>query len=372
MKIGIITNFLDESSGGIATYTHNLIKNINRIDNNNEYVLIHHTKNDIAVYKNNDEIIIPIIKTPFKWLLWRFFRLPISFINNRYYSLDMVHDTFEIGPLTFNLPIKKIITIYDLSAYLYPQYHTLINFLLHRLLLKRAISNANRILTISQYSKDAIVKYFDINPNKVVVTSLGVDEKYKVCKDRKILNSTRLKYKLPIKFILYVGTLEPRKNVPGLLRAYLRLAKKNQIPLVIVGKKGWRYAEIFKTIEASNSKNMFIFLGHVPDEDLPIIYNLASVFVYPSFYEGFGLPILEAMSCGCPVITSNTSSLPEVSGGASILINPYKIQTLTKAISDVLSKDELRKSMIEKGLKQASKFSWEKCAKQTLEVYNGR
>ena len=370
MKIGIITNFIDEQAGGIATYSYNLIKNLNKIDKKNKYFLIHHTIKNLEIYSRNKEIIFPLKNIPFKWTSWRFFRLPLFLRKNNAFSLDIIHDTFEIGPLSVNLPTKKIITVYDLSAYLFPQYHNFLNYLLHKLLFKKTLLNVDCVLTISKNSKNDLIRHFSISPNKIKVTYLGVNEKFRVYKNKIKLDNVRVTYNLPKKFILYIGTLEPRKNIPNLLKAYAKLCGRIKIPLIIVGKIGWKYKEIFKTIENCDLKDKIILLGYIREEDLPAMYNLATVFVYPSFYEGFGLPVLEAMACGCPVVTSNISSLPEVAGKAAIMINPYNVNALAKAISKVLTDENLRKSMIKKGLKQVQKFSWNRCAKQTLGVYN--
>lgn len=372
MKIGIITNFLDEQAGGIATYTYNLINNLNRIDKKNEYFLIHHTNTNLDIYKKNKEIISSFLNTPlFKLTSWRFIKLPLFLKKNNAFALDIIHDTYEIGPLSLvNLPTKKIITVYDLSAYLFPQYHNFLNYLLHKLLFRKTLLNANYVLTISKNSKKDLVKHFNINPNKIKVTYLGVNEKFKLYKNKTELDDVRRKYNLPKKFILNVSTLEPRKNIPNLLKAYGKLYEKIKIPLIIIGKTGWKYKKIFKAIENCNLKDKIILLGYIRQKDLPAIYNLATVFVYPSFYEGFGLPVLEAMACGCPVITSNTSSLPEVAGKAAVMTNPYDVNTLSKTMRKVLTDENLRKSMIKRGLKQVKKFSWNRCAKQTLKAYN--
>jgi glycosyltransferase involved in cell wall biosynthesis len=188
------------------------------------------------------------------------------------------------------------------------------------------------------------------------------------------LYGVKTKYNLPEKFILFLGTIEPRKNIVGLIQAYSQLKIKNyklqNYKLVIAGGKGWRSNEIYEEWEKSEYKDDIIFLGYIDNQDKPYIYNLASVFVYPSFYEGFGFPPLEAMACGVPVITSFASSLPEIVGDAGIMIDPYNINDLAEAISKVLSDEKLRNSMIEKGLEQAKKFSWGKAAGEYLDIIN--
>jgi len=174
------------------------------------------------------------------------------------------------------------------------------------------------------------------------------------------------KYNLPKKFILFVGTIEPRKNIKRLIEAYNIVSP--QEPLVIVGKKGWFYKEIFKEIEELNIKDKIIFLDYLPGKDLPYLYNKAICFIYPSLYEGFGLPPLEAMACGCPVITSSTSSLPEVVGNAAVLIDPGKTREMVVAIEKILGSRKLRDELRQKGIVQSKKFSWRKTSEQILEI----
>jgi glycosyltransferase involved in cell wall biosynthesis len=175
---------------------------------------------------------------------------------------------------------------------------------------------------------------------------------------------------LPEQFILSLGTIEPRKNLASLLEAYRVLRNQgSDLGLVIVGKKGWLYEGFFHRLRELGLENEVLFTGFVPDEDLPAICSAAELFVFPSLYEGFGLPVLEAMACGAPVITSNVSSLPEVAGNAALLVDPASVRELTEAMAAVLQDEELRTSLQSKGPKQAARFSWEKAARETLAVY---
>jgi len=179
-------------------------------------------------------------------------------------------------------------------------------------------------------------------------------------------NNIGKKYNLPDKFILYFGTIEPRKNIIGLIRAFELLRKKQPIKLVIAGAKGWLYQDIFKAARQSKYRREIIFTGFVEETDKPYLYNLAELFVYPSFFEGFGFPPLEAMACGVPTIVSRTSSLPEAVGQGALMIDPYHTDELAWAMEIVLSNQDLRGRLIQEGIAQAKKFSWPKCARQTL------
>lgn len=216
-----------------------------------------------------------------------------------------------------------------------------------------------------------IIRYFKIPENKIKVIYLGVDEDYKPLSETEI-RKVRQKYHLNYPFILYVGSLISHKNIPTLIKAFYKL-KKYGLPhkLVITGKRGWKYKNIFEIISKLNLQKDVVFTGYVQREDLPALYNAADLFVYPSLYEGFGLPPLEAMACGTPVITSNTSSLPEVVGNAGIMVDPYDIDGLAKAMYEVLTNEGLRAELRKRGLERAKMFSWKKTAEETLNVYKG-
>lgn len=368
MKIGIITDFVDGNLGGIGTYTHNLIQQLNEIDEFNQYYLIHGESKDIQVYKTNEEILIK--KYSFSKgsrSIWRYFSTPLKLKSMK--QLDIVHDTYEIGPLSFKMPFKRIITVHDLSPFLFPDTFSSSTVLLHKILFSKTLRSVDKIITVSESSKYDLVTHFNVSEDKIKVIFNGVDTKFRpLTKD--IINEFLRTYNINFHFILYVGTLEPRKNLPTLLKAYHQLKKRNiNHKLVIAGKKGWKYQEIFETIDKLNLKDDIIFTGYVPENYLPALYNAADVFVYPSIYEGFGLPPLEAMACGTPVITSNTSSLPEVVGNAGIMVDPNNIDMLATAMYEVLSDDSLMKEMAKKGLDRAKLFDWKGCAAETLKVY---
>jgi glycosyltransferase involved in cell wall biosynthesis len=211
----------------------------------------------------------------------------------------------------------------------------------------------------------------DVEPNRVAVVYGGVDSGFHPIEDEATLQAARVKYGLFSPFILYVGTIEPRKNLGRLLRAYTRLRAKYKTPhrLVVAGGLGWLYQDVLREIDELASEHEVIFLGRVPDEDLPTLYSLADVFAFPSLYEGFGLPPLEAMACGVPVVCSNTSSLPEVVGDAGILVSPYDIDALSEAIAGLLEDPARRSELAARGRERARLFTWERSARQLLAIY---
>jgi len=351
MKIGIIKNKFRIDKSGIDRYEDNIIKGSN-------------TKVITSEDCNHDSIKVKFrFKILNKTYLWNNL-LPFKI---KKYNFDLIHNPGQI-PIFKKFDGISLITIHDLSTFLFSKEHPLSRVIINKLILKRTIRNCNFIIVDSENTKKDVIKIFKVPEEKIDVVYLGVDEKYKILNKKQSLFLSK-KYTKTDKFILYVGTLEPRKNIPNLIRAYCKIKDKLPYKLIITGKKGWKYKPIFDLISELKLEDDVIFTGYIPEEDLPALYNGASAFVFPSLYEGFGLPPLEAMACGCPVITSNTSSLPEVVGDAGIMVDPNDVDELAKQIERVLTDKKLRDSMIKKGLKQAKKFSWEKCAKETLKVY---
>ncbi len=365
MKICIIADNLDTNSAGVGSYARNICRAITNYDKKNDYIFIHGKKN--SFYKDKKEIIIPY----FNFFIYHFIRKFIIFplaINK--VGFDIVHDTYHFMPLNIRDDTIKIVTIHDLFPLLDKKNHRLISYIAHKLLMRTILNKADLIIAVSENTKRDIINLFGIAKDKIRVVYESVDEDYKMIKNKKLLLNIKKKYNLPDKFILHVGTIEPRKNIPMLLRSFKEI--KEEYPgykLVFVGKFGWKYGAVFNTIKALNIEGNVMFLGYINREDIPLIYNLAKVLVYPSLYEGFGLPPLEAMKCGTPVITSNTSSLPEVVGDAAIKVDPTNYYELTNSIRKIISNKDLRKSLINKGFKRASKFSWEVSANKMVRLY---
>jgi glycosyltransferase involved in cell wall biosynthesis len=243
------------------------------------------------------------------------------------------------------------------------------NRIVHNLFFNPSLTNADRIITMSENTKKSIVEYFNIEPSKITVIYEGVDEKFKPY-DKKEVISVLSHYAIERPYLLAVGTLEPKKNYIKLLKAYKAL--KTDLDLVIVGKKGWKADDIFKTIEALGLKERVKLLGYIHIDDLPYLYNGAEIFVFPSLYEGFGLPLLEAMACGVPVVCSNTSSLDEISGDAALKFNPESTDEIVSQIKRLINDNELQDTLHNKGAKRAKLFSWDKTAQQTLAVLKGK
>jgi glycosyltransferase involved in cell wall biosynthesis len=368
MKIGIITDSIDNGARGVGTYIRKLLFYLEEIDHENTYVLIHHKKVSDKLYEKYEHLIVPSIPLPFGTYVRKIIQLPKVLEKS---GFDIVHEPMQIGPFFLKSNYKKVVTINDLGALKYPKIHSKMQYIRERFGIPIILQNVDVVIAISNETKANILTYFNIPEDKVKVIYDAVDENFRVIEDVNILSFTKSKYHLPDKFILNVATLEERKNIRVLIKAYYELIKYGNFEhkLVIVGKKGRGHEAIFEEVNDLGINEMVYFIEYVSEDSLPVIYNLASLFVFPSLCEGFGLPPLEAMACGCPVIASNTSSIPEVVGNAGLMCDPNNIDDLTYAMYRVLTDDELRISMIEKGLERATMFSWAKCAKETLEVY---
>lgn len=264
---------------------------------------------------------------------------------------------------------RKIITFHDLSFERHPQFFSVKRRLWHKFINPRGQAReAKEIIAVSESTKQDLVDIYGIEPEKIKVIYSGVGEQYKkldIKSDKLKVISDR--YGLPKRFILYLGTIEPRKNIIGIIKAFESLKRNySSLKLVIAGAPGWLYQNIYRAAVESKFTKDIIFTGFVEDEDKPCLYNLADIFVYPSLFEGFGFPPLEAMACGTPTIVSNNSSLPEVVGDAALMVDPYNIDEIATAIEMILSGEKLCDELRLRGAERAKMFSWERCAEETM------
>ncbi len=282
---------------------------------------------------------------------------------------DVMHGTnYTVFPCKGTL---NLMSLYDLSFMKYPEYvNSAVKQYTKRV--KQSLQWTDAILTISESSKRDIVEYLQIPPDRIFVTPLASRYHVNYLTDELIARIDKnIDYDFSQPYLLFVSTIEPRKNITAIISAFNLLKSKYKIPhhLVLIGQKGWKYEPIFEEIGRSSWKEEIHHLDYLSDELVALFYSRADVFVYPSHYEGFGLPVLEAMTLGAPVVTSNTSSLPEVAGDAALLINPDDVEELADAILQIISDSQLRAQLVKKGKDQASLFSWERTARETLQVY---
>jgi len=379
MRITIdISPLTRQKRTGIENYIFNLCRNLPKVDKENEYVLFGNSYGhcqslrtaveEIGV-ENYQNMTAKISKVPRSVLrlTWKYAHAPSA--ERLVGNIDIFHASTIMPPLK---RAKLVVTIFDLAPIQFKEFFTKEAARYFTNYFKSIIPKADVVIAISNSTKNAVLEYFNIPEDRIQVTPLAANDNYKQISDSNIIRKAKVRYGINRNYILFVGTLEPRKNLRNLIKAYSILPDylKRNYALVLCGKRGWYYEEIFRTVRELNLEGNVIFTEYVPDKDIPLLMNGAKVFVYPSFYEGFGLPPLEAMACGTPVISSNVSSIPEVVGDAGILVNPKDVEELSDAIQRVLSNDQLRAQLSEKGLKHAGKFSWRQTAEKTVEVYN--
>lgn len=280
-------------------------------------------------------------------------------------QFDLYHALAFVAPLWLNTPL--VVTVYDLSFMHYPQVLTTARRLYLRMLTRLTCQRARRVIGISQSTADDVVRSLGIPAENVDVALPGYDPVAYQPLSAEDVAAFRQEKALPERFWLFIGTLEPRKNLPTLLEAYARLPQR--LPLILGGGKGWQYEAIFATIERHQLQDEVRWVGYIPAKELPLWYNSAEVFVYPSVYEGFGLPVLEAMACGTPIMTSNVSSLPEVAGEAGLTLSPYAVDAWADALHMALQDADWREQASQRGIVQAQRFRWSLTAQQTIRSY---
>jgi len=282
---------------------------------------------------------------------------------------DVAH--FTNGMIPYGSPAATIVTVHDMSLRLYPRCHPLRRLLLNRPLMHVAIRHASQIVTVSESARRDLLRFHDIPADRVSVVHEAASPAFRPIHDRARLDEVRARYGLPKRFILYVGTIEPRKNLLRLMTAFAA-ARRAGIPhhLVCVGPYGWASSDLSGHIKKLGVEPWVHFTGYLPFELLPAIYNLGDFFVFPSLYEGFGLPVVEAMASGLPVLTSNSSSLGEIAGDAALTIDPTDTDALLAGIRQLAADRDLRRELSERGLQRSRSFSWAQTARQMLAVYH--
>lgn len=377
MNIGVdIRPLMDSARTGVGEYTYEFLNALFKIDSQNQYFLFYNSAKDVSSNipkwpQDNVHFIETKYPNKFFNLAMLFLKWPKldklivkkSNINNL--KLDYFLAT-NLNFLALSKKVKYIFTIYDLSFEFFPDCFCFKRRLWHKILApKKQCQKADIILTPSENTKRDVVNKYKINPEKIKVLYPGLSSVFNSEKSVNI-DEVKKKYNLPPKFVLFLGTVEPRKNIIGLIEAY----KKSKIlddlcSLVIVGAKGWNTESIMEKIQNTPGVK---YIGYIEAQDKPTLYSLAELFIFPSLYEGFGFPVLEAIASGTAVITSNRSSLPEVAGSASYLVNPNNTDEIARGIKLLYKNLEIRKLLIEKGKENISKFNWHTTAEQFLQI----
>jgi glycosyltransferase involved in cell wall biosynthesis len=386
MKISIDLRSLSSGSiSGVENYTMNIVENLLRQDKKNNYALFYNAyeaRLPSDYHYVNSKMALSRIPNKLLNLAFKFGLTSIEKFISDSDTLtpnpspkgrgENLLDWFFMPNLNqFNiLPNTKLaLTVHDLSPVVAPEFYDSKRRLWHWFLnYKKAFERADLIFAVSEYTKQDLLKLFQIQENKIKVVHHGVDsEAFSKKINQEKLRQLRNEKNLPGEFILFLNTIEPRKNLEGLIKAFEVLDSKSF--LVIAGKSGWKNKSIFKQIQNSKKRNKIIYLDYISETQKPALIKMASVLVYPSFYEGFGMQILEAFSLGTPVLASQVTALPEVSGDAALLVNPYNTKDIAHALQHLLTDSEFRDRLAQKGLERAKEFSWQKSASQILTAF---
>jgi glycosyltransferase involved in cell wall biosynthesis len=357
---------LDQSyrSAGISWYIFNLLHNLGRAAPGFRFSAFlsetsFHTA-DLHLQRSNWPTRRPLVR-----IAWEQFVQPLALRRTR---VDLLHALAFVAPVV--TPCPFVLTIYDLSFLHYPEAFRPLNRWYLRLFTAGSAQRAQAVIAISDSTRRDVVRRLKVPPERVYTVPCGVEARFRPMPKEEV-DAFRRRQGLPERFGLFLGTLEPRKNVDGLIRAYARYRKAEPaaLPLVVAGGKGWFYDQLSRLVDSLDLARYVIFAGYIPEQDKVWWYNAATFFVYPSHFEGFGLPPLEAMACGVPVIASNVSSLPEVVGEAGLMIDPGDPIALAAALARLTTDTELRAALAERGLARARTFTWEKTAVETVAVY---
>jgi glycosyltransferase involved in cell wall biosynthesis len=364
MRVGIDARLVHYRQAGISQYTLSLLHQLASMDTEDEFIVLRSRK-DRSPLLAGDSLYHKGLWTPphhrlEQWLL------PVELAT---VQMDVLHSPDFIPPFRRNC--KSVITVHDLNFLLFPDFLTPESASYYGQI-DQAVRKCDHIIAVSQATKQDVIRLTGAAEDKITVVYEAADPIYRPLDDAKLKAHTRDRFGLNRDFGLFVSTIEPRKNVPTLLRAFRQLLDDYHpdVDLVLGGEKGWLSDQVFDLVEELSLSDRTHFLGRVSSQELLGLYNTAQFLVHPAFYEGFGLPPLEAMACGTPAIVSNTSALPEIVGDAALLVDPHDVDELTVAMWRLLTEDSLREQMRQKGLKRARLFSWQKAARETLEIYH--
>lgn len=371
-RIGIDARFYGPIGKGLGRYTKEVVDRILALDKTNEYVIFLGEKN-FKEFKTDNSRVKKVLASVRWYTLAEQIVMPVLIKKEK---INLIH--FPHFNVPWFCPTKFVVTIHDLILTKFPTPRaTTLNPWLYKikhkgyqLIIRRAIRQAQQVITVSQFTKNDIIRKFKVDPGKIIITYEGVADKLLLAPpsdDKNVI----FKYNIKKPFLLYVGNAYPHKNLIGLIKVFAKIKEKNRdLQLVLVGRDDYFYQQTKKfAVRFKKINKDIIFPGFVPDKDLASFYQQALAYVFPSFYEGFGLPPLEAMAQGCPVVSSNQASLPEILGEAALYFNPYDQRQMREKIERIIIDPGLHQKLIKKGYQQVKKYSWDRCARETLRVY---
>ena len=366
MRIGIDGRYIADHFPGIGRYTYNLAAKLPELAPDTDFVLFHNprllnTRYDLGRLALNPNLRLLPVDVPTRSLKEQYQLRSLA----RALSLDLLHAPYYVMPYWLHCP--SVVTMYDLIPMIYPQHlpHRWTAWIF-RATASLATRRAKHIIAISESTRKDLVHFFGASEDRITVTHLAADERFRPLDCQQRENTIRT-YGLPERYILYLGINKPHKNLIFLLEVLHEL--RTETKLVLAGKEDPRYPQVRDEVRRLRLDDRVVFLGDIPENDLPLIYSGAEVFLFPSLYEGFGLPVLEAMACGTPVVCSNCSSLPELVGDAAVTLDPQDRDGWLTALTEVLENEELHGELKAKGLARAARFSWQKAAHETMAVY---
>ena len=384
LRIAIDYNTGVYPGAGVARYTRSLVEALARQDRRNQYTLFYGARGLNREHENYRRLQILLAQRPnfhageLNWsprqltILWQRLRLPWS-LDSMIGPQDVIHAPDFVAPVKRRG--RSVVTIHDLSFLIVPEHGDprLVSYL--RGAVPRAIRQADAIIAVSETTRQDLIRLLRVPPGKIITVYNGVDHTFQPLPREVVAREgpgVRMRLQLPPRYILHVGTLEPRKNLIRLIDAYYTLLAAGRAyghALVLAGRNGWLYEPIFTRVQHLGLQQYVRFLDFVPESDLPLLYNMASIFAYPSLYEGFGLPVAEALACGVPTLTSRESVMAEVAGGTALLIDPHDTTTIAAGLEMLLERPDMRHQFAEHGVARSAIFTWDAAARQVLGLY---
>lgn len=371
MRVGLDVRTITPVRSGVGNYVLHLFRGLRNVAPEQDFFLVGQRSNLDVIGGGIPDRVLHETKISHEnhplGDLWEHYWLPRVLHQNQ---VDVFH-----GPATL-LPLARdgyaaVVTIHDLVAFLHPQTIPRKYATYMRWLIRKVVARADRIISVSEHTKSDLVDVLGVNPDKISVVYEAAHESFRPCNDQKLLDDVCQRYGLDGPFLYHVGNIEPRKNLVRLVKAFMIMRERSghKVKLAISGQKGWLTRRLFKALGEIDIHRDVVFTGYVSHQDLPLLMCAAHAFVFPSLYEGFGLPVLEAMSCGTPVVTSDISSLPEIVGDKAVLVDPNSSESVAQGLQRILEDSQLHSRLAAEGFERAKLFSWNKAARETLDIY---